>query len=177
MELHNRTALGEGRGDVMEFEFQYRITYESGQAYDRPHRLNVPVTKEEYNKIMLGILDGKSIREIEGIDEVIAKMTEQVQFVDRWYNLNGTQRKTPLKKPRDISDLDFFLPQSEYMRIKKMKNPKEVMERPEEHMTIYRSDGSSVTISSENGKVKVTDSRKNNMGSIREADHFISLIS
>ena len=90
--------------------------------------------------------------------------------------MNGSQRTKPLKKPRCISKLEFFIPMSDYQCLKEMQNPMEVFVRPEEHMTIYRNDGSSVMISNEYGQVKVTDSRNPSSRIIREADHFISTI-
>lgn len=45
-----------------------------------------------------------------------------------------------------------------------------------EHMTVYRNDGSSVTLTAENGRVSIVDSREKNVRHIIEADHFISKI-
>lgn len=160
----------------MDFNFQYQITYGNGQFYDRPHVMTVQITMDEYKKIVLGILEGKRIEEIDDISETIDKMTEIVHYIDSWINMNGTQRTTPLKKARRISELEFFIPKSDYKRLKNMQNPMEVFERPEEHMTIYRNDGSSVMIRYEYGKVKVTDSRNPDSCIIREADYFISTI-
>src|SRR5690606_35982141 len=136
----------------MDFHFQYRITYENGQFYDRPHVMTVQITKDEYKKIVLGLLEGKRIEEIDDISEAIGKMTDIVQYIDSWINMNGSQRTTRLKKARVISDLEFFLTMSEYKRLAKIQNPREVFERPEEHITIYRNDGSSVVISCEYGQ-------------------------
>ena len=61
-------------------------------------------------------------------------MTENVEFADRFMNKNGSLRKTPLKKKRAISKLEFFIPEYEYRRLKKMKDPIETLERPVEHM-------------------------------------------
>ncbi|MGI8256193.1 hypothetical protein [Blautia difficilis] len=41
-----------------------------------------------------------------------------------------------------------------------MKDPIETLERPVEHMTVYRNDGSSVTLTAENGRVSIVDSRE-----------------
>ena len=49
-------------------------------------------------------------------------MEEQVRFVDRWDNLDGSRRKTPLKKERDIAKIELLLPEDEIKRISKMKN-------------------------------------------------------
>jgi hypothetical protein len=91
--------------------------------------------------------------------------------------MNGSQRNKPLKKARNISDLEFFLTMSDYKRFKKMDNPAEMLDRPEDHMTIYRNDGSSVLISCEFGQVKVVDSRKPTTSIIYEADYFLSIVN
>ena len=113
---------------------------------------------------------------IHGISDVIDKMTENVEFADRFMNKNGSLRKTPLKKKRAISKLEFFIPEYEYRRLKKMKDPIETLERPVEHMTVYRNDGSSVTLTAENGRVSIVDSREKNVRHIIEADYFVSKI-
>ena len=56
------------------------------------------------------------------------------------------------------------------------RNIQETLERPAEHMTVYRNDGSSVTLTAENGRVSIVDSREKNVRHIIEADHFISKI-
>ncbi len=160
----------------MEFQFQYRITYGNGQFYDRPHVMTVQISMDEYKKIILGVLEGKRIEKIDDISEAIEKMTEMVHYIDRWINMNGSQRTMPLKKARIISELEFFIPMSEYKRLKNMQNPIEVFERPAENMTIYRNDGSSVMIKYEYGKVEIIDSRNPCSSIIREADYFISAI-
>ncbi|WP_197715778.1 hypothetical protein [Petrocella atlantisensis] len=134
------------------------------------------IPMDDYKKIVLGVLEGKRIEEIDDITETIEKMTETVQYIDSWINMNGTQRTKPLKKARVISKLEFFIPLSEYKRLNNLQKPMEVFERPEEHMTIHRNDGSSIIISYEYGQVKVTDSRNPSSCMIREADHFISTI-
>ena len=161
----------------MNFYFRYRITYDNGQFYDRPHLMSVDITKDEYKRIVLGVMAGKQINEIEGITEPLEKMTAIVHNMDRWINMNGSQRNKPLKKARNISDLEFFLTMSDYKRFEKMDNPAEVIDRPEEHMTIYRNDGSSVLISYEYGQVKVVDSRKPTTSIISEADYFLSIVT
>ena len=161
---------------MVNFQFQYRITYGNGKSYDRPHIMIVQITLDEYKKIVLGVMEGKRIEEIDDISEAIEKMTEVVRYIDSWININGSQRTTRLKKARIISELEFFIPTSEYKRLKNMQNPIEVFERPEEYMTIYRNDGSSITIRYEYGQVKVTDSRNPCSSIIREADYFISTI-
>lgn len=160
----------------MDFKFQYRITYGNGQFYDRPHVMTVQIPMDEYKKIVLGVLEGKRINEIDDISKSVEKMTEIVHYIDSWINMNGSQRTKPLMKTRSISKLEFFLTMLDYQRFKEMKNPMEVFERPEEHMMIYRNDGSSVMIRYEYDQVKVTDSRNPSSCKIREADYFISTI-
>jgi hypothetical protein len=139
----------------------------------REDTLGIKLSKEDYRRIMLDILDGKSFDEIDGIDEIKAQMTEDVMFSDCWFERNGKMRSKPLKKEREIENISFDLTEDEYSRIKKMKDPKAVYSRPEEHMTIYRNDGSSVTISTENGKVIMSDSRTSSYVCIMENDHFL----
>lgn len=45
-----------------------------------------------------------------------------------------------------------------------------------EYMTVYRNDGSSVTLTAENGRVSIVDSREKNVRHIIETDHFVSKI-
>ena len=49
----------------MQFHFQYRVTYESGEVFEQNRRneLCVDITKEEYKKIITGILQGISIKQ------------------------------------------------------------------------------------------------------------------
>jgi hypothetical protein len=161
---------------LMNLNFTYRITYKNGKFYDRPQMFTVKLNKEDYSKIMKEIASGKTIGEIEGIDSIKAEMTELVMYADSWINLNGSQRTTRLKKPREVEEIEFFLSESEYKRIYKMKDPAAVFSRPEEHMTIYRNDGSSVTISTEYGMVKVKDSRENGSNYMTENDWFLEKI-
>ena len=161
----------------LNFNYCYKITYESGETYDRRrNELSVEISKEDYKKIITGVLQERPIDQIEGISDVIDKMTENVEFADRFMNKNGSLRKTPLKKKRAISKLEFFIPEYEYRRLKKMKDPIETLERPVEHMTVYRNDGSSVTLTAENGRVSIVDSREKNVRHIIEADYFVSKI-
>ena len=146
----------------MNFNYCYKITYESGETYDRRrNELSVEISKEDYKKIITGVLQERP---------------ENVEFADRFMNKNGSLRKTPLKKKRAISKLEFFIPEYEYRRLKEMKNPIETLERPVEHMTVYRNDGSSVTLTAENGRVSIVDSREKNVRHIIEADYFVSKI-
>ena len=155
-----------GGMEDLNFNYCYKITYESGETYDRRrNELSVEISKEDYKKIITGVLQERPIDQIEGISDVIDKMTENVEFADRFMNKNGS-----------LTKLEFFIPEYEYRRLKKMKDPIETLERPVEHMTVYRNDGSSVTLTAENGRVSIVDSREKNVRHIIEADYFISKI-
>lgn len=162
-------------GTYMRFHFQYKVIYESGDIFEQNRRneLCVDITQEEYKKIITGVLQGISIKQIEGISEVITKMTEDVLFADRWMNKNGSMRSTPLKKNRKISEIEFFMTENELQRIKKEKDPIRMLERPKEQMTVYRSDGTYITLETENGQVIIKDSTEKNSYRIVDADYFI----
>ena len=173
---YNHMLLSDRGGT--DFEYARRAPEESCiYLYDTKILLrSVEISKEDYKKIITGVLQERPIDQIEGISDVIDKMTENVEFADRFMNKNGSLRKTPLKKKRAISKLEFFIPEYEYRRLKKMKDPIETLERPVEHMTVYRNDGSSVTLTAENGRVSIVDSREKNVRHIIEADYFVSKI-
>lgn len=161
---------------MVDFKFRYKITYVDGQIYDRKHILSVRVTEEEHKLIIQGILREIEIKDNLEMPDVISRMTETVEYADRWMNINGANRTTPLKKARNITNLEFFLPNDVYQRIYRMKNPLELLNHGNEKMVFYRSDGSSVTISSHFGEVAIQDSREKNITHIMEADYFIERV-
>ena len=61
-------------------------------------------------------------------------------------------------------------------RISKMKKPIEILTRPTEQITLQRSDGSYVILSTEQGRVKLEDSRKNGMAMLMDTDQFLNLV-
>ena len=101
------------------------------------------VTREEYRLIIAGAAQGRSLEETEGIDDVLSRMKENVEFIDKWTNLNGSLRKAPMKKQREIEKMELFLTDEDLRKIRSMPDPLAAFDRPEEHMTVYRSDGSS----------------------------------
>ena len=76
-------------------------------------------------------------------------------------------------KGRKIISVEPYLEEREYQRILRMKDPLESFDRLEESMTLYRSDGSFVKLTSDFGLVKVEDSYHKGMIRIIEADTFI----
>lgn len=70
--------------------------------------------------------------------------------------------------------MELFLTDEDLRKIRSMPDPLAAFDRPEEHMTVYRSDGSSVTIRSEFGTVQITDTRKRGTMISMDADQFLS---
>ena len=82
-----------GGMEDLNFNYCYKITYESGETYDRRrNELSVEISKEDYKKIITGVLQERPIEQIEGISDVIDKMTENVEFADRFMNKNNENR-------------------------------------------------------------------------------------
>ena len=134
----------------------------------------VKVTREEYRLIVAGSAEGKSLEETEGVDDVIQRMKENAAYIDTWTNLNGSYRKTPLKTPRAIEKMEVTITDEEVRKIRRMPDPLAAFDRPEEHMTIYRNDGSSVTIDYEFGTVRISDTRRKGSFVRMDADQFLS---
>ena len=55
-------------------------------------------------------------------------------------------------------------------------NPMEILTRPTEQITLHRSDGSYVILSTEQGRVKLEDSWKNGMAMLMDTDQFLNLV-
>lgn len=162
----------------MRFDYTYKITYASGQSYDRwKSHLFIEVTEEQHRKIIENLIQGNTLSESVGIDEVLQEMERDVRYIDRWNNLDGTSRTTPLKKERDIARIELRIPEDEERRIRKMKNPLKTLTQPINQLEIPRnSDGSSVIISTEQGRVRIKDSRKSGTEVLTDADQFLDMI-
>ena len=109
------------------------------------------------------------------IADIINRLRETVLELDVLYDQQGRLRNAPLKKPRDITSVDVWIPTDEIERIRKY--PIEVYEAPAEKMKLYRSDGSFITIESNQGIVTVVDSRKEGIKHLQDADTFIRSIT
>lgn len=149
------------------------LTYEGGKQRNI-QLATVQVTREEYRLIVAGAAEGKTLEETAGIDDVLQRMRENAVYIDTWTNLNGSFRKKPLKTPRAIVKAEVSLTGEEIRKIQRMPDPLAVFDRPEEHMTIYRNDGSSVTISCEFGTVQIKDTRRKGTITSMDADQFLS---
>ena len=86
---------------------------------------------------------------------------------------NYTKLRSPIS---EIAKIELLIPEHEMHRIRKMKNPLETLTRAGEQITIYRSDGSSVLLSTEQGRVKMADSRRKGTAVLMDADDFLNLI-
>ena len=53
-----------GSTGIVDFKFEYRVKYDSGSSYDRKTELSGSISKEEYRKIVRGVLEGTSIEHI-----------------------------------------------------------------------------------------------------------------
>lgn len=91
-------------------------------------------------------------------------------------SLNGMWRETPLKTPREIADVEVFLEKSFITHIRSYKDPVVEMTRPEQTMTVYRSDGSYVEIFYSRGEVTYRDSRKKGQTCMMTADTFLDWV-
>ena len=84
----------------MYLSFDYRVTFRNGVTADRQFKLFADITDDEFRMIVKGILSGYTFAEIPGIDIVIRKLGEQVEYIERSLSINGIVRDVPLKKPR-----------------------------------------------------------------------------
>ena len=92
----------------MQFHFQYRIWYSEDEIYlERKFEPCVEITEEDYRKILIGVNAGMELKDIPGIDDALQKMRDRVLQIDRWKNKDGTDRKMPLKKPRNVYTQSF----------------------------------------------------------------------
>lgn len=146
----------------MRLNYTYSIKYENGKTYKQnpdKEQMCIEITSDEYRRIVEGILSGKAITNIQGVSELLNRMRDDVIFADRFKNTDGSSRTKGLKKPRNITDIEFYLIENEIQALKKMNNPLSILENPPEEMKIYRDDGSYVSIKTELGKVYIKSSK------------------
>lgn len=162
----------------MTFNYKYRITYGNGKTYDHEDILMcVEITEEEYKRILHGIKDGYTLNDAPGIDDLRDRMREKVITYDSWRNLNGSIREKKLDKPREIKGIELYLEDREVRRIRRISDIDADIDRPEQRMKIYRTDGSYVELVYKLGMVQVTDSRKKERYLTADADQFTGWIT
>lgn len=156
--------------------YLYTVTYENGRT--RSSRASatqtIEVTDEDYLTIVKGVAGGKSLSEIAGIDSVLSSMRAHVVDDDSYMGLNGSYRNKKLREPRRIQGIELFLEDGFVRRIMSLSDPIAEMTRPEQVMTVYRSDGSSVEIHYRRGEIMYIDSKKKGQHSIMTADTFLN---
>lgn len=80
-----------GGMEDLNFNYCYKITYESGETYDRRrNELSVEISKEDYKKIITGVLQERPIDQIEGIEYSCAVTPQVRQTGNRLSGLAGT---------------------------------------------------------------------------------------
>ena len=78
-----------GGMEDLNFNYCYKITYESGETYDRRrNELSVEISKEDYKKIITGVLQERPIEQIEGISDELTGVWPSNQrineIINRW---------------------------------------------------------------------------------------------
>lgn len=165
-----------GGSGMPTIRYSCEVKYENGKVRPKGECANccVDVTEEEYIKLVQGISEGKTLPDISGIDEVLNRMRDNVIRSDSFMNLNGTYRDQALKTPRKIESVEVFLDKQFIGHIRSLSDPVGEMTRPEQIMTVYRSDGSSVEIRYRRGEVEYRDSRKKGTIAVMTVDSFLS---
>ena len=161
-----------------QINYRYTITYDNGRMRSQGNnRLSViNISDEDYLKIVAGISYGKSLMEIDGIESVLKAMRDIVIDCDNYENLNGTYRTKRLKTPRKIKSIELYLDEGIIHHIRSLADPVAEMTRPEQTMTVYRADGSSVEIHYKYGKISYRDSRKKGQICSMTADTFLNWV-
>ena len=163
---------------MISLSYGYTVTYKNGweRTLGGSQWMVISIQDDEHLKIVEGIAAGLDLMDIPGIDPILEQMRQDVIWDDSWHNTNGTKRNSKLKKPREYQKIEMYLEPRIIRHIRSMKNPVEEMSRPEQKMTIYRSDGSYVTISYKNGRVHYSDSREKGRAASMTADTFLDWI-
>lgn len=156
----------------MYFNYQYTVTYKSGESFTTKDLPTVELDEEQYYRLVRALKEKPELDNREEIADIVSAMKENVLYIDRWTNKNGSMRTTPLKKPRDITDIHLFVRREDLSKI--LKYPVELLDRPEEKLTVYGSDGKTITISRRFGEVRVSDGR---FITVFDADRFIEMMT
>lgn len=156
----------------MYFNYQYTVTYENGETFTTKDLPSVELTDEQYHRVVRALKEKPELDDREEIADIVSAMKENVILFDRWSNKDGSKRAKAKKQSRAINDIHLFLRREDLVQIQKF--PIEFLDRPEEKMTIYGSDGKAITISSRFGEVRVSNGRS---VTIIDADRFISMLT
>ena len=163
--------------------YNYRVKYANGKGYDSRNRNFIAacdVSREEYIAFVKYIAAGGELN-ADGLDDtvgaVVAKMKALVDENDRFYSMDGYLLPKALKKKRSIDKIEIWPDEMDIRRFQKIKDIEGTFSRPSQTLVLNRFDGSTVTITVENGKAEVSDSRKNNQRMIVDEDTLANTIA
>lgn len=138
-------------GAKIDFEFRYRVTYADGSVIKSNGYGIIPISKAVYKLIVKNAIDGIPIAEIKGILSILARIKDHAIYMSNRRAAGLSIQHLP------VSKIEFFSPEGDLERLRKYSIPYAVIDHPTDSMNIYRSDGSCVTISCDNGLVRVND--------------------
>ena len=160
----------------MKIAFDYLVTFQDGRTVNRHDRLFPNFSDEEFRLIVKGLVAGYEFAAIPDIEPILTKLNENVELGEQYLSINGVFLEAKIKKPRVIMDIEYAIPSDQLNQLLAFRDHMEQLDRPEDSMTIYRNDGSCVTIKSKFGKVWLTDSRRLQTTTTMEADYFLSRV-
>ena len=160
----------------MKIAFDYLVTFQDGRTVNRHDRRFPNFSDEEFRLIVKGLVAGYEFAAIPDIEPILTKLNENVELGEQYLSINGVFLEAKIKKPRVIMDIEYAIPSDQLNQLLAFRDHMEQLDRPEDSMTIYRNDGSCVTIKSKFGKVWLTDSRRLQTPTTMEADYFLSRV-
>ena len=94
----------------MNMTFSYRVTFKTGAVAERNEITSVALTGEELKTVVKGLTDGYTLTSIPGVETVLHKMRLLVEDYELHMSINGVFRDKPLKRPREITSIEYSLP-------------------------------------------------------------------
>ena len=149
---------------MLYLNYYYRITHSNGKTYDSaPSSGCVPVTEEQYKEIVRGVANGVPLEDIDTVKQLHDQIEDNV--------LDNEQGRLG-KRPKGFKAISISPTDYEKRTMSKMKDHLDILDMPKESMNIYRSDGTMVTLTWEQGIVEWYDSRTGYMRRM-SADDFL----
>lgn len=169
--------------DKMNLNFAYRITYSNGKGYDTRNKdrvLVIELTRSEYVEIAKytaagGDLNASVLNSI--LEGVVRRMKERVMELDGYYSMEGRLLSKPLKKSREIKDIEVWVDDYDLERFKRMRDIDKVFARPEQSIILSRYDGSTVKVTVKDGIADIWDLRKPGQYRRMEEEWLANIIS
>ena len=147
---------------ILYLNYSYTLTYKNGTSFTTESMPVIDLSDEQYLRFVRAMKEDPSLEGREEIADIVEAMKEHAMVFHRLIH----------EETNPISRIHLFLPARELSRFQRY--PLEFLSRPAEKMTVYGSKGSSVTISSQFGEVRISDG---NSEKILDADQFISWIT